>query len=194
MNNAKKHTGEMWDYLESIGVLENGTDEEIKKAKRNYRKLYFTKHKRKQRALKREFTLRFSKEKQEYLRVECIARQHKMKITEFLKSAVLAYINKTYIVPDRSQVWDLEQLLSQCLNEIQTIVKQKERYSYEREQKYELIEKRIEKLEKEINQVLKQPFTIEELVLKGIEEKPTLKEQLLNILTKNQDDHQNQIT
>ena len=194
MSNAKKHTGEMWDYLESIGVLENGTDEEIKKAKRNYRKIYFTKHKRKQRALKREFTVRFSKEKQEYSRVEFTAKHHKMKITEFLKSAVLAYINKTYIVPDRSQVWDLEQLLSQCLNEIQTIVKQKERFSYEREQKYELIEKRIEKLEKEINQVLKQPFTIEELVMKGIEEKPTLKEQLLAILTTNKDDHQNQIT
>ena len=194
MSNTKKHTGGMWEYLDSIGVLENGTDEEIKKAKRDYRKIYFTNHKRKQRALKREFTVRFSKEKQEYLKIDFFAKQHKMKVTEFLKSAVLAYINKTYIVPDRSKIWELEQLLSQCLNEIQTIVKQKERYSYEREQKYEIIEKRIEKLESEINQVLKQPFTLEELVIKSIEEKPTLKEQLLAILTTNKDDHQNQIT
>ena len=194
MSNAKKHIGGMWEYLDSIGVLENGTDEQIKKAKKEYRKIYFTKHKRKQRALKREFTLKFSKEKQEFSKVECTAKQHNIKITEFLKSDVLAYINKTYIVPDRSKIWELEQLLSQCLNEIQTIVKQRERYSYEREQKYELIEKRIEKLEEEINQVLKQPFTIEELVIKGIKEKPTLKEQLLAILTTNNDDHQNQIT
>ena len=45
----------------------------------------------------------------------------------------------------------------------------------------------------EINSVLKCPFTIEELVIKGIEEKPALVEQLLSILTANKDDHQNQI-
>jgi hypothetical protein len=191
MSNGKKHTGGMWEYLDSLGILENGSDEEIKQAKRDYRKIYFTKNKRKQRASKREFTLRFSKEKAELIKVEFTARQHKMKITEFLKSAVLAYINKTYIVPDRLQVAELEQLLSQCLNEIQTIVKQKERYSYERERKYELIEQKIEKLEIEINNVLKCPLTLEELVIKGIEEKPTLKEQLLSILTTNKDDHQN---
>jgi hypothetical protein len=194
MSSKNKHKGGMWEYLDSIGILENGTDEQIEKAKKDYRKIYFTKHKRVQRTLKREFTLRFSKEKGEYTTIELKAKQHRMKITAFLKSAVLAYINKTYIAPDRLKIAELEQLLSQCLNEIQTIVKQKEKYSYEREEKYELIEKRIEKLEEEISTILKCPYTIEELVLKGIEEKPTLKEQLLSILTVKNDDNQNQIT
>ncbi|MFA6924740.1 MAG: hypothetical protein WC223_10875 [Bacteroidales bacterium] len=192
MSNAKRHKGAIWNYLDSIGVLENGTDEEIKLAKRNYRKIYFTKQKRLQRKSKQEITLRFSKEKGELSKVEHHARRHKMKNTEFLKSAVLAYINKTYIVPDSLQIAELEQLLSACLNEIQTIVKQKEKYSYERELKYEIIEKKIEKLEEEINKILKQPYTIEELVEKEIKEKPALKEQLLAIL--NKDDNQNQIT
>jgi hypothetical protein len=194
MSNARKHKGKIWEYLDSTGVLERGIEEEIKKAKKNYWKIYFTKQKRIQRASKREFTLRFSKGKEEYSKVEFMAKQHKMKITEFLKSAVLAYIDKSYIVPDRLQVVELEQLLSQCLNEIQTIVKQKERFHYEREQKYELIEKRIEALEGEIAKALKCPYTIEELVIKGIEEKPSLKEQLLAILTTNKNDNQNQIT
>ncbi|MFA6922884.1 MAG: hypothetical protein WC223_01400 [Bacteroidales bacterium] len=192
MSNAKKHKGGMWEYLDSIGVLESGNDEEIKKAKKEYRKKYILQHRQKVRKTKPEFTINLSRDNGEYSRIEHTAKQHKMKITKFLKSAVLAYINKTFIVPDRLQIAELEQLLSQCLNEIQTIVKQKERHNYEREQKLELIEKRIEKLEEEINKILKQPYTIEELVIKGIEEKPTLKEHLLAILTKN--DNQNQIT
>ncbi|MFA6924901.1 MAG: hypothetical protein WC223_11695 [Bacteroidales bacterium] len=194
MSNTKKHTGGMWEYLDSTGVLERGIDEEIKQAKKEYRKIYFTKHKRKQRTIKREITIRFSKDNNEFSRIDFVAKQHKMKLTAFLRSAVLAYLNKTYIVPDRLQIAELEQLLSQCLNEIQTIVKQKEKYSFEREQKYEAIEKLIEKLGEEINKILKQPYTIEELVIKGIEEKPSLKEQLLAILTTNKDDNKNQIT
>ncbi|NVN95462.1 MAG: hypothetical protein HXX18_09295 [Bacteroidetes bacterium] len=194
MSNTKKHQSGMWEYLDSTGVLEWGNDEAIKKAKKAYRKIYFTKQKRKQRAVKREFTIRFSKENGEFIKIAHEAKQHNLKITEFLKSAVMAYINQTFVIPDHWQVAELELLLSQCLNEIQTIVKQKERYSFDREYKYELIEKRIEKLESEIHLVLKNPYTIEEIVIRGIEEKPSLKEQLLTILTNHKNDYQNQIT
>jgi hypothetical protein len=194
MSNTKKHQGGMWEYIDSTGVLEWGNDEAIKKAKKAYRKKYFTKQKRKQRAVKREFTIRFSKENGEFIKIAHEAKQHNLKISEFLKSAVMAYIKQSFVVPDHWQVAELEQLLSQCLNEIQSIVKQKERYSFDREYKYELIEKRIEKLESEIHTVLKCPYTIEEIVIRGIENKPSLKEQLLTILTQNKDDNQNQIT
>ncbi|MCX6232934.1 MAG: hypothetical protein NTZ33_15500 [Bacteroidetes bacterium] len=194
MSNSKNHKGGMWEYLDSIGVLEWGNDEAIKKAKKAYRKIYFTKQKRKQRTLKREFTIRFSKDNGEFIKIAHEAKQHSMKINEFLKSAVMAYINQTFVVPDHWQVAELEQLLSQCLNEIQSIVKQKERYNIDREYKYELIEKRIEKLESEIHLVLKNPYTIEEIVIRRLEEKPSLKETLLTILTNHTNDHQNQIT
>lgn len=194
MNNPKKQKGGMWEYLDSIGVLEKGSDEEIKQAKKAYRKKYFTLHKRKQRALKREFTIRFSNENGEFINVANSAKQHNLKISEFLKSAIMAYINQSFVVPDHWQLAQLEQLLAQCLNEIQGIVRQKERYSFDREYKYELIEKRIGKLEDEIHTVLKNPYTIEEIVIRGIGEKPSLKEALLAILTKHKNDYQNQIT
>jgi len=194
MSNNRKAKGGMWEYLELTGVLENGSDEEIKQAKRAYRKKYLRLHKRKQRGLKREFTLRFSKEDGEFINIANTAKRHNMKITEFLKSAVMAYINQSFVVPDQWQVAELEQILSQCLNEIQTIVRQKERYNYDREYKYERIEKRIEQLEFDINNILRNPYTLNDLILKEIKARPSLKEQLLEILTKKQDDNQNQIT
>jgi uncharacterized protein Yka (UPF0111/DUF47 family) len=51
----------------------------------------------------------------------------------------------------------LEELLSQCLNEIQKLVGAREKYYWSREEKFEAIEKRIEKLEYEIDQVFRNP-------------------------------------
>lgn len=192
MSKSIKHKGGMWDYLDASGVLERGIDEEIKQAKKAYRKQYFTLHKRKIRAKRKEYTISFSNENGELLKLVYTASKHKMKITSFLKSAVMAYIDKTYVVPDRYQIAEIEQALSQCLNEIQTMVKQKERFNFQQEYKYERIEKRIIQLESDIHTILRNPFTIPELIKKKIAEKPALKDELLTLL--NNHDYQNKIT
>ena len=173
----------MWAYLDASGVLEKGTEEDIKAAKKAYRKQYLLNFKRKQRNSKPEFAVCLSKDNGEYSRILSVAKQHKKTVPAFLKLATLAYISKTYIVPDRLLVARLEQLLSQCLNEIQLIVKQKEKYFWGKEQKFKNIEKRIEKLETEISEVFKQPPTIEELIIREINKNPELKGQLITILS-----------
>lgn len=157
MPKGKKHTGGMWEYLEASGVLEKGNDKEIKEAKKAYRKEYYLKYKRNQRSQKPEFTVNFSTDKGEYSKVAAASKRHNLTITAFICSAVLAYIDQRFVVPNPDQVAALEQILSQCLNEVQSIVKAKEKYHWEREQKFESIEKRIEKLESEIDQVFRNP-------------------------------------
>ncbi|HKR06138.1 MAG TPA: hypothetical protein VJY62_15985 [Bacteroidia bacterium] len=147
----------MWEYLDAVGVLEKGTDEEIKAAKKAYRKKYFLEYKQKQRSNKPEYTINFKKENGEHGRISLAAKQHKMTVTSFIRSAVLAYLNRTYIVPDRLQIARLEQLLSDCLNEIKSIIKPKERYFWEQEQRIELIEKRIQNLEAQVNDIFRYP-------------------------------------
>ncbi len=181
----------MWAYLDASGVLEKGNEEEIKAAKKAYRKQYVLAYRRKQRVRKPEFIVWLSKSNGDYYGISLAAKKHKMTITEFLRASALAYTNKTYIVPDRLQLAELKGLLSQCLNEIQTIVQQKEKYFWGKEQKFKDVEKRIGKLESEISQKLKQPFTLEELIVKGIEREPALRDKLLAVL--NSYDHQNQI-
>lgn len=147
----------MWEYLDSTGVLERGIDEEIKEAKRTYRKQYFLKHKRQQRQNKPEFTVTFSKENGQLERVTLASKRHKRTITAFIRLATLAYIDKTFVVPNAYQVAQLEQILSNCLNEIKTIVRSKEKYFWEGEQRLEQIEKRIIHLEGQINEVFRNP-------------------------------------
>jgi hypothetical protein len=178
--NARK--GALWAYLDASGVIEKGTEEEIQAARRDYRKKYILDYRRNQRVRKPEFIVWLSKSSGDYFRICVAAKQHKMAITTFIRTAALAYVDKTYIIPDRLQLAELKQLLSQCLNEIQSVVKQKEKYFWGKEQKFKDIEKRIEKLESEINLKLTQPYTLEELIKKGIEREPALKEQLLAFL------------
>jgi hypothetical protein len=179
---SKKNNKGMWEYLESTGVLERGNDNEIKEAKKAYRKQYLLKYKQTQRKNKPEFNISFSNEKGDYDRVQQASKRHKMTITAFIREATINYISKTYVVPDRMGIAHIEQLLSNCLNEIKAIIKQKERYSFEREQKYDNIEKRILKLEEEIDRFFRQPLPVEEYVKSAVIKDPKLKGQILSIL------------
>ena len=154
---TKKSNSGMWDYLETTGVLEHGTEQEIKAAKKKYRKDYFLSYKRSQRCLKPEYTVNFSIDKGEHSRVKAAAQRHHLSISSFIHQAVLAYLDQSFIVPNIDQVAALEQILLQCLNEVQSIVKPKEKYHWEREQKFEAIEKRIDKLQIQIDLIFRHP-------------------------------------
>lgn len=147
----------MWQYLESLGILEKGSVEEINAAKKTYRKKYLLEFKQKQRLKKPEFNVNFSKENGAFGKVLKEAERHHCTITLFIHDATLAYINQSYVVPNSLQIAQLEQILSNCLNEIQTIVKFKEKFHWERDRKLETIEKRIEKLEQQIDVVFRHP-------------------------------------
>jgi hypothetical protein len=156
MRKIRQHSG-IWQYLNAAGVLEGGSEEAIKKAKRAYRKNYLSEYKKRQRKLKKEFIVMLSVADGEYSNITTAAKKHSMPVTTFLKTATLAYMNQTFIVPNKVQLSVIEQLLSQCLNEVQLITRTKEKYSWEREQKYDAIEKRIIKLETQISEVLRNP-------------------------------------
>lgn len=146
----------MWEYLEASGVLEKGSDEEIKAVKKAYRKKYFLEFKQKQRRNKPEYTVTLSKTSGELGRITEAAKKHHLSVPALLKRATFAYLERRYIVPNRLMVAHLEQLLSDCLNEIKSISHTKERF-WEREQKLDRIERRIEKLESQVNELFQNP-------------------------------------
>ncbi len=152
----RRKNSPFWEYLEASGVLEKGSDVDIKTVKRAYRKKYLLEFKRSQRQKRPEFTVRFSKDNGELERILQAANRHQLSVPAFLKSAAFAYLERTYIVPNRLLVARLEQLLSDCLNEIKSISNHKERF-WERETKLERIEKRIIKLEGEVSDLFHNP-------------------------------------
>jgi hypothetical protein len=175
-----RHDSGMWKYLDELGVLEKGTEEEILAARRTYKKKYLLDYRRKQRKEGKEITVFFKKGEER--EISEAAKSHRMTINRFLKTATLAYLSQTYIVPDREVVAGLEQALIQILNEIQTLAKRsKILYSLNPE----AIEARIGRMEEMIAETLRTPPTIEQY----IEKNPELKEKIIRLL---KDDHKGQ--
>lgn len=151
---TKRKSSNLWNYLESIDVLSHGTDEEIKNAKKIYWKNWYKQYRSDQRQEKPEFSVSLSRKSGDYGKIALAAKRHKMSVTEFLRKATLAYLDKQFLILNPDQVARIEQSLMQCLNEVQAITHTKEKYHWEREQKYDAIAERIGKLETEISQVL----------------------------------------
>ncbi len=183
MKRSEKHTGGIWAYLEASGVLEKGTEEEIKSAKKAYRKIYLKKYKQIQREENPEFTVLLSRQKGEYGKISVAAKKHHMSIPAFLRLATFAYLSNSYLVPDMELIAKLYQKLNDCLNEIKSIAHTKERYGWDREQKIEAIERQIEKLETDMGVLFHNPPLLEDAIRKAVGKNPLLRERLLNILT-----------
>lgn len=154
MRKIRQNTG-IWKYLEECGVLVNGTEEQINEARRAYKKKYILAYKRKQRAETKEFTILLNKDERK--KISEAAKNHQMTVVRFLKSAAIAYMNKTYLVPDREAVARIESTLIQILNEIQAIGKRNKIL-------FGLnplaIEKRISKMEEVITEALRNPTAL----------------------------------
>lgn len=150
----RKNTS-LWAYLDSIGVLENGTEDEVKKAKKSYWKKYFFDYKKNQRQDKPEFSIGLSRKKGEYKLIAETAKRHKLPITAFIKQSALAYITKKYLIPDKTQIAKLELLLMQSMNEIQRIARK------ERNKQYELLQNQIQLMQKNISEALRNPVAVD---------------------------------
>jgi hypothetical protein len=152
-----KKSNSLWEYLEASGVLEKGNDADIKAVKREYRKKYYLNYKRTIRKEKPEYTLSLSRKNGEYDRITNAAKQHRRTVTSFIRHATLAYIEQRFLVPNESQIAELEILLSNCLNEIKLLVDKRTNYLWGSERKLDSIEKRIIKLESDINDAFRNP-------------------------------------
>lgn len=173
-----RHNSGMWKYLDEIGVLDSGSEEEIQAARKTYKKKYIREYKQRQRREKKEFTVLLKRE--EYGKLSPEAKRHKLTVARFIKTAALAYIGKIYIVPDREKVASIEQTLLQILGEIQALAK-RNRILYTLDPAE--IEKRIERMETVIADALRHPPTVEEF----LDNNPALQEKLIHF-----HDHQSQ--
>ncbi len=152
-----KKRSPLWEYLEASGVLEYGSDEEIKAVKREYRKKYLLLYKRAKRGSTKEYTITLNKESRELLLLMKSAKIHSLTVPEFIRQSALAYCEQKYLIPHPYMVAELEQLLSDCLNEIRVLATKRDRFFWDTEMKLERVEKRIIKLEEAINTLFRNP-------------------------------------
>lgn len=178
----------LWAYLEERGVLD-GSPEEIKAAKKEYRRQYNREYMRKRRKGRPEITLSF--EQVEIEEVKALAKQHHQSLSGYIREATLAYGRKTYLVPNPESIAILTQQLSLWRSDMQRMVRlARKAEAGELIYGYKLIMQKLTQLEEYIETVLRQPKSLAELLEKATEQNPDLYKTLLAYL-QTQHDHQN---
>lgn len=184
MGKSPTYTQGLCQFLDESGVLEHGTDEEICAVRRAHRKLYLKNYKEEQRKDKPEFLVQLSKQDGTFTKISTAAKKHRMSVTAFLRLATLAYIERSFLVPDRIMVAKLSSLLESCLNDVRSMASMKGKYSvFQLEEKYDAIEARIVRLETEIQSLFLVPPLLEAAVADAVRNDPALRDRLLILLS-----------
>jgi hypothetical protein len=137
-----------------------GIQEEIALAKREYRRVYKANWKRVNRTECKEVTIKLSKKEYQELRYE--AKEYQYKLAPFIKASCMAYIRKTYLIPDAEIILKLFQLQKMMYLQVEDMKEQIETHNVD------VFLKALEKLEHEMRVLIHSPLDIERAIKKHI--------------------------
>lgn len=176
MERKKKRGNDLYAYLDSIKILENGTDEAITFAKKEYWKNYRAVWRKSQRKRTKQVTVSF--DTLEFEIIIATARKHQLSKTKMIKQACLAYISKTYIVVDRIAISKIQQLLAMNYNILKMLFDE-DMLPFE---KGRLALKQIEELDTVVSKLLKQPMTLDQWIADAVKGNSTEKIRLITLI------------
>jgi hypothetical protein len=177
MSHKKKQASGIYQYLDSSGVLENGTPDEIAEVRREYLNMVKRQSMKRKRSIETEVKVFFSDV--ELISINKAATLYHLSRTKYVKEAALAYSKQAYLVADESVTNEIKHLLYQNRTAIEDVVQE----STEKDITYKLFDL-IEKLEKTIMQYVTNPVLLEKALAKIISEHPEYAAQLQSIIEK----------
>jgi hypothetical protein len=176
MKRVRTIESNIYSFLDSKGVLESGSENDIARAKREYWRIYKAKWRREKRKTAKEFTT--SWEKDELQRLRDTAKRHKRSPTKFIKQATVAYMDKVYIVPDEHTVRLIAQLLGMTYNSVQEMIAEQS-VGFEAGK---LLCEKIFELEREVRPLLHHPKALEDWIASAIKSDPAMKTRIYYLL------------
>lgn len=144
------------DYLEQSGVLETGDAAAIEAVKQQYKRDYQAAYRRARRKSHPQTTVTLDQDQWETLSEA--AQRHHLSLPAFLRKAALAYLNQSYVVPDKRVIARLEQIISLMRTDTQIMARHISKQGYEDLAKlYPSLMERLIRLERQVSAALRQP-------------------------------------
>lgn len=175
MKRAKNKSG-IYDYLDSIKVLESGTEQEISQAREKYWREYKARWRKSKRKSEKEICTTWNGDELNVLTKE--AKRHKQSRTKFIKSCTHAYINKSYIIPNQSEVRRISQLLAITYNSIREMIDENTLPFHTGK----ILSDKILQLEREVLVSLYNPKTLQDFIIDEIHKDASFKIRLYQFL------------
>ncbi len=176
MQRAIKRNSGLYAYLLSTKVLENGTEQDIAKAREQYWRDYKANWRRNKRKTEKSFTISFTGNELSVL--STTAKKHKKSVSALIKASCLAYIQKQYVVPDVYAVNSVRELLTMNYMSLKSAF---DNLNVPYQVGIELLN-RMSELEANVTTQLYNPKSLDDLVIEAINKEPEYKERLLQLL------------
>lgn len=177
------------NYLFRIGVLENGTDKEIEKAKEDYRKFY-VKEKQKvfrENHIRKEIILTPN----EYAVLLREAQKRKIKLAPFIRKSCLCYINQHFLLPSDNRLQELCLEIRKIGNGCNQLVRYFHRKRGLSEKDLNELRKMLNQLEDRISHALRQPKTLDQYLKNLLQNHPEYLKNLEQIVSKSKAQNDN---
>ena len=176
MLRALKMKSSIYPFLEPF--LDLG-DEALAKARKDYKRKYSAQWRKQNRKKCKPYTLDYSPSEAKL--VIDAARKHKSSTTAFIKKACFAYMNKRYLNQDAYTLNEIFQALTKNYSVIKNLIDD----NVIQYQVGSTMLQQINRLETELDGLLRNPKSLEQWIIESIQENPKYKEtieQLLNNL------------
>ena len=98
------------------GLIEEGNSDKIKAFKKAYRADYKQTYNKEYREKTVRKTLIFNEEEFSYLSEQ--AKKHQLKLSPFLKAVIFAYLDSSFVFPEKQTLSNIEQLLREINNRV----------------------------------------------------------------------------
>lgn len=177
---GEKTYSSIWEYLDATGVLENGTEEEIQAAKKEYWRIYQRNYKRRMRREQRQVVVWLSKIEQSEL--EAVSGNQKPSLPTLIRERALAYTRQRFLVPDPLLVGRIEQHLSLIRQSIRELAERDTDNWFSDTKRYRRIEQMLKRLETELIRQLRHPELIKDFIKHAKTQNPELLVELREML------------
>lgn len=183
-----KSNSKLYAYLQSLGVLERGNEEEIQNAKKEFRKQYLTTYKKSYRKEKKHIEIILNPNERDFLQSQAILQG--MPLPTFLKQSSLNYLQQKYMTPHPKTILEIKELVFKTYSKIEKIADTEKKRWYGNINEYETIKKDILSVIQTTQQTFQNPQLIHETIL------DTLKQdsQFIEILKEIVQNYDNQVT
>lgn len=176
----RKNSG-LWAHLHALGILEKGSEEDIARAKRDYRKQYMRLYKQNQRKVKREYYVSLTRQEQIIVKRE--AQEHGLTEVQFFRKAVFAYVSESYIVPHISVLHEIQQLALRCQSDIERIANADKGGWLKPDRNYQNLENAIAVMREGASNAFANPPRLDQIIRKTLLDNPAFHQALKKILT-----------
>lgn len=170
MRKSKRNSG-VWNYLNQLGILETGTEDEIQAARKKYWNEYARLRQiKKRKAEKREIVVSFPAD--EINHVRSVAKAKGYSIQNYMRACVKADMQHITVIPHSMLVAQVMQVLRQCYTQLEAIRQKEGKAWFAISGTYENVETVLNQTENILLDLLKRPKKLKDVIVEAISQNP----------------------